>query len=175
MRVKFSLNEKISYILNNIPEKIYDATRYRIKNPNLLLMVFLHEDISKICNEPTNFQIDNLEKMKMIKEDFLTLAFIGDCALETGILPSIWEDKNAPRHIPLKGTLDERKKNFVKNENLAQIWDFLDFYDNNVLIRRKNESLKLRASRMEAVFGLIYLECGLEAVELAIKNLKILL
>lgn len=167
-----SLNEKISFILNTCPQKIETATQYRITNPNLLLLVFLHEDISKICNEPAIFHPENLEKMGNIKEDFLTLAFIGDRALELGILSSIWCDGNKSQDIPQKGDLDTWKKSFVENKNLADIWDFLDLYDNKILTRRKNESEKLRASRVEAVFGIIYLESGFDAVEDALTNLK---
>ena len=64
------------------------------------------------------------------------------------------------RDIPLKGDLDAHKKSFVENKNLSKIWDFLDLYDNKMLIKTKKESQKLRASRMEAVFGIIYLEGG---------------
>jgi dsRNA-specific ribonuclease len=167
-----SLNEKIAYILKTCSKKIKKATKYRIKKPNLLLLILLHEDISKIFNESVNPRSENLEELKAIKEDFLTLSLIGDRALELGILPCIWRYENNSYDIPLKGDLDAQKKNFVENKNLAKIWDFLDLYDNNILIKNKNESPKLRASRMEAVFGVIYLESGIKAVEKAIQNVK---
>jgi ribonuclease III len=166
------LNEKISFIRNTCPNKIKKATQYQIKNSNLLLLIFLHEDISKIYDKLAHTQLENYEKMKTIKEDFLTLAFIGDRALELGILSSIWNDGNKSRDIPQNGDLDTQKKCFVENENLSKIWDFLDLYDNKILTRRKNESVNIRASRMEAVFGIIYLESGLEVLELAVTNLK---
>ena len=167
-----SLKEKISYIRNRCPEKIKNATLYQIRNSNLLLLIFLHEDISKIYNESPVPRSDNLEKMNEIRENFLTLALIGDRALEMGILPKIWEDEKKSRDIPLKGDLDARKKRIVENKNLAIIWDFLDLYDNKILVKKKRESQKLRASRMEAVFGIIFLESGLDAVEKAIHNIK---
>ena len=167
-----SLNEKIAYIKNTCPKKIKNASKYRIKKPNLLLLILLHEDISKIYSDSMGSRSENLEKMKAIKEDFLTLALIGDRALEMGILPNIWEDEKKSRDIPLKGDLDAHKKRFVENKNLAKIWDFLDLYDNKILTKKKKESQKLRASRMEAVFGIIYLESGLESVENAIRYLK---
>jgi dsRNA-specific ribonuclease len=171
-RIYPSLEVKISHILNTCPEKIKNATHYKIRNSNLLLLIFLYEDISKIYSDSVVPRSENLEKMKTIKEDFLTLAFIGDRALELGILQSIWIDEKKSRDIPLKGDLDAQKKNFVENKNLAIIWDFLDLYDNLIFTKKKNESLKLRASRLEAVLGIIYIESGLEAVENAIQNLK---
>lgn len=168
VQVNSSLNEKITYIRNTCPKKIENATHYQIKNINLLLLIFLHEDIKKICNETALPQ--NLKNMNAIKEDFSTLAFIGDRALELGILPSIWGA--VKRDIPQKGYLNEQKKSFVNNKNLATIWDFLDFYDNKTIEKKKTESQHLSGSRMEAVFGIIYLESGLEAIEHAIKNLK---
>jgi hypothetical protein len=172
VQINISLNEKISYIRTTCAKKIETATHYRIRNSNLLLLVFLHEDISKICNESAITQSENLEKMKNIKEDFLTLAFIGDRALELGILPSLWDEENNSRDIPQKGNLDMQKKNFVENKNLGSIWDSLDLYDNKILTKKKKESQKLRAARMEAVFGIIYLEGGLEAVETSLINLR---
>ena len=170
VQINSSLNEKITYIRNTCPKIIEKATHYQIKNINLLLLVFLHEDISKICNETVLSK--DLEDMKEVKEDFLTLAFIGDVALELGILPSIWGAENELRDIPQKGYLDTQKKNFVENQKLAEIWNFLAFYDEEIIKQGKNESEELRGSRMEGVFGIIYLESGLEAVEQAIKNLK---
>jgi dsRNA-specific ribonuclease len=166
------LQEKISYIQNVCREKIETATGYGIKNPKLLNLVFLHEDIAKICNEPSASQKENFGKMKKIKEDFLALAFIGDSALELGALPIIWGDKIVSKEIPLKGDLDAKKKNLVENKQLSMVWDSLELYDDRILIKRKNESQKLRGSRMEAIFGILYLEGGLDAVENSFKNLN---
>lgn len=164
------INEKITYILNTCPKKILAATQYKVRNPNLLLLILYYEDISKAGIEAEQLELKII--IKGIKKDFLTLALIGDRALELGILPIIWEGENTPGDIPTKGKLDDSKKNFVKNKNLADIWDFLGLYDKKILPKKKDESPKLRGSRMEAIFGIIYLESGLEAVEKAIRTLK---
>ncbi len=171
-RIDPHINEKISYILESCPEKILTATKYSIKNPNLLLLILLYEDISKIYNEYPIPRPVNVERMKEIKEEFLVLAFIGDCALELGILKNIWEVTVGSGNIPSNEYLNDQKKLFVKNEQLAEIWDSLGLYNDDILLKNKDESSDLRGSRMEAVFGIIYLESGLEAVEKAIHHLN---
>ncbi len=160
VQINFTLKEKISYILNICPEKIKNATQYQIRNSNLLLLIFLHEDISKIYSDSEGSLSENLEKMKAIKEDFLTLALIGDRVLEIGILPNIWELEKKSRDIPLKGDLDEHKKSIVENNNLAKIWDFLDFYDNKILTKKKNESQKLKHQGWKQFLVLSILKVG---------------
>jgi dsRNA-specific ribonuclease len=168
--INLQINEKITYILKTCPKKILDATQYKVRNPNLLLLILYYEDISKAGNETDRLEFKRI--IKGIKKDFLTLALIGDRALELGILPIIWEEENSSGDIPTKGKLDDSKKNFVKNKNLADIWDFLGLYETKILPKKKDESPKLRGSRMEAIFGIIYLESGLRAVENAVRNLK---
>jgi hypothetical protein len=47
-KIATSLSDKISFIRNKCPEKIKNATQYQSGNTNLLLFIFLHEDISNI-------------------------------------------------------------------------------------------------------------------------------
>jgi 23S rRNA maturation mini-RNase III len=101
----------------------------------------------------------------------MTLAFIGDSAIDIGVLRSIWHTDN-PDKIPLKGKLDPNKKIFTEGKNQAILWDFLDLYDSKILIRHPNESTSSKSSLFEAIFGIIYLEAGQEAIESAIQNLK---
>lgn len=93
------------------------------------------------------------------------------CGWVGSVRDPIWDEENKSQDIPFKEDLDKKKKNFVENKNLARVWDSLALYDNEILRQRKNESQKLKGSRMEAFFGIIFLESGLEAVEDAVENL----
>jgi 23S rRNA maturation mini-RNase III len=101
----------------------------------------------------------------------MTLAFIGDSAIDIGVIRSIWHTDN-PDKIPSKGKLDPDKKFITTEKTQADLWDFLDLYDLKVLIPYPDESARSKSSLFEAIFGIIYLEAGQEAIESAIQNLK---
>jgi 23S rRNA maturation mini-RNase III len=155
-------------------------TKHTFTHPNLFLIVFFYKEILKIFNEVnpivTNDNVDGglssheISEMLNLKEDLLSLAFIGDSAIELGVIPSIWPTENS-QEIPKKGTLDTDKKFFTAGESQSKLWNFLVPCDGkNVLTSQK--SVRIKSSQFEAVFGIIYLEGGQEAIEKAIQTLK---
>jgi 23S rRNA maturation mini-RNase III len=176
-----SIYEKYNQVRSFSQPRIEKNTRYQFKNPNLFLIVFLYKEISEFFNEMHNLVIHGkvtsevpnefFLEMRQLKDTMMTLAFIGDSAIDIGVLRSIWHTDN-PDKIPLKGKLDPNKKIFTEGKNQAILWDFLDLYDSKILIRHPNESTSSKSSLFEAIFGIIYLEAGQEAIESAIQNLK---
>jgi 23S rRNA maturation mini-RNase III len=176
-----SIYEKYNQVRKFSQPLIEKNTKHQFKNPNLFLIVFLYKEISKIFNEVHNLVKHDKVKsdvpneffleMRQLKETMMTLAFIGDSAIDIGVIRSIWHTDN-PDKIPLKGKLDPNKKIFTGGKNQAILWDFLDLYDSKILIRHPNESTSSKSSLFEAIFGIIYLEGGLKSVEKAIQNLK---
>jgi 23S rRNA maturation mini-RNase III len=173
--------EKIDYIDKQCRPRIEENIDYQFKNPNLLLFVLLYVDLSKLFNEirlmllpksiHESLTSEDIREMMELKEDMMTLAFIGDRALELGIMHSIWPEGDTIT-IPLKGTLDDKKKAFVNNYHQTQLLNFLNLFDSQILIKNPIESYGLSGSRMEAIFGIVYLESGLEAVEHAVKTIS---
>ncbi|OPY36403.1 MAG: hypothetical protein A4E35_01942 [Methanoregula sp. PtaU1.Bin051] len=176
-----SIYAKYDQVKNVSKQRIEQCTQYDFKNPNLFLILFLYREISTFFNEVKNLVVSGKIKtkvpptffleMKDIKETMMTLAFIGDSAIELGVVQSIWHPEN-PNTIPTKGTLDSTKKFITQGAHQAVLWDFLDLYDSEILIQSPNKSMRLKSSQFETIFGIIYLEAGLEAVESAIGNLK---
>jgi dsRNA-specific ribonuclease len=162
-----------------IPE-IKKATGYQFLNPDLFYFVFLYREISNVFNEAkTNpaksgmalLTEQDLEEMTEVSEDRNTLAHIGDAALEIGVMASIWPEQE-PQKIPLNEFLHEERKKIVDNEPLSRFWDSFRFNDPPVIASLLPENDTTRGSSMEAVFGIIFLESGLDAVETALQNLK---
>jgi dsRNA-specific ribonuclease len=140
----------------------------------------LYKEIGSIFNKaitnpapPTSPQLlhpDEIKDMENIGEDRLTLAFIGDAVLRLGAIISIW-DRDCPT-IPSKGGLDKERNRLVQNKPLSKLWDSLEIYDKKILIQSSEENIKTKGSSMEAVFGIIYLEGGLAAIERSMNVLQ---
>jgi dsRNA-specific ribonuclease len=175
-----SVHEKYDQVRNYSVLRIEKNTDYDFKNPNLFMIVFLYKEISKMFNEVHNRILNGSAhsevpnefflEMRELKENMMTLAFIGDSAIELGVIQSIWPPKDLEK-IPHKGTLDNEKKFITVGKNQADLWNFLALYDQKILIQNRDESSRQKSSQFEAIFGIIYLESGLESVEKAIHTL----
>lgn len=172
------LEKKYNLVKEFSIPKIEAATGYKFSNQNLFLFVFLYQEINKVFKEAQEVPGESFEEfligknfadMKEASENRLTLAYIGDAALEIGVLPSIWPHSDVTA-IPRNEILHNEREKLIKNEPLSRYWESLQLYDSTILIQPPNENSETKGSYMEAVFGIIYLESGLEAVENALKN-----
>jgi 23S rRNA maturation mini-RNase III len=161
--------------------RIKTATGYEFLNPDLFFFVFLYKEIAMVFNEaqtnpvkPGGIELlssQDLREMVEVSEDTKTLAYIGDAALETGVMASIWSLEET-RKIPLNEFLHKERSNLVENEPLSRFWDSLLLEDSSFIANAPPENNETKGSSMEAVFGIIFLENGVEAVETALQNLK---
>jgi|WetSurMetagenome_2_1015567.scaffolds.fasta_scaffold392836_2 hypothetical protein len=175
------IREKFSIVKKKWIPIITGATGHTFNHPNLFLFVFLYKEINTVFNEaqtnpvkagiPDTLTLEELKEMSVVSEDWLSLAHIGDAALELGVIASIWPP-NTTTVLKKKYLHDERNK-LVENIPLSHFWESMLLYDSSTnLIELSDENPDTKGSYMEAVFGIIYLESGLEAVETAIKNMK---
>jgi dsRNA-specific ribonuclease len=161
--------------------RIKIATGYEVLNPNLFFFVFLYKEITMVFNEAQTNPVksggiellssQDLREMTEVSEDRKTLAYIGDAALEIGVMASIWSLQETQK-IPLNEFLHNQRNNLVENEPLSRFWDSLQFEDSPIIANLPPENDETKGSSMEAVFGIIFLEGGLDAVETALQNLK---
>jgi len=160
---------------------IKTATGHEFLNPDLFFFVFLYKEIAMVFNEaqtnpvkPGGIELLNsqdLREMKEVTEDRQTLAYIGDAVLETGVMASTWSLQET-RKIPLSEFLHNERNKLVENEPLSRFWDSLKLDDTPIIANLPPENDETKGSSMEAVFGIIFLEGGLDAVEPALQNLK---
>ena len=175
------IEKRFERIKESYIPRIKTATGYEFLNPNLFLFVFLYREIGMVFNEaqtnpvrPGGIQllgVQDLREMTEVSEDRKTLAYIGDAALETGVMASIWSLQET-RKIPLNEFLHNERNKLVENQSLSRFWDVLKLNDSPVIAGLPPENDATKGSSMEAVFGIIFLEGGLEAVESALQNLK---
>jgi dsRNA-specific ribonuclease len=154
------------------------ATRQEFPHPKLFFFVFLHQELSEVFNEAQQLfsklsefaQIEkDFEGMKEISQNRMTLAYIGDAALEICVISYIWQQ--SPEKLPSSEFLHNKREEIVKNSPLSKYWDNLLLSDPTIGIKHPNENVGTKGSSMEAVFGIIYLEHGIDAVEKALTNL----
>lgn len=161
--------------------RIRTATGYEFLNPNLFFFVFLYKEISMVFNEARTSKVkpgktelvspQDLQEMTEVSENRLTLAYIGDAALEIGVMASIWSLEETKK-IPLNEFLHNERKKLAGNQPLSRFWDSLQFNDSPIIAGLLPENDETRGSSIEAVFGIIFLESGLEPVGTALQNLK---
>jgi 23S rRNA maturation mini-RNase III len=161
--------------------RIKTATGHEFLNPGLFFFVFLYKEIAMVFNEARNtplkpggtelLKLQDLQEMIAVTEDRLTLAYIGDAVLEIGVMASTWSLQEEQK-IPLNEYLHNERNKLVEDAPLARFWDSLELNDSPVIPHLPPENDKTKGSSMEAVFGIIFLESGLDAVEMALQNLK---
>lgn len=170
------IRETILQMQESFIPKITRASGHVFTVPNLFLFVFLYREIQIVFNEaktnpvkpgmPEFLTDQDLDEMLIISEDRLTLAYLGDASLEIGIIPGIWPHNGT---IPKKQFLHDSRNALVENIPLANFWNSL-FLDDRLADHRR-DSAETKGSLMEAVFGIIYLEGGIEAVEISFQQL----
>ena len=161
--------------------RIRAATGHEFLNPYLFYFVFLYKEITMVFNEAQTNPVkqgvipllspEDLREMTEISRQRMTLAYIGDAVLEIGVMASIWSSQE-PQKIPLNEFLHNERNKLVENEPLSRFWDSLELNDPPIIPNLPPENCETKGSSMESVFGIIFLEGGLDAVETALQNLK---
>jgi 23S rRNA maturation mini-RNase III len=156
------------------------ATSYTFSHPSLFRTVFLYREICNFFNkiaqprknpgEVSNLDKTELKEMLKVSKDLFALAFIGDAALDLAVLDRTLYDNETG--IPTKSFLDKQRRNHTGNIPLTRLWKALELYDEKILLPHPEDNEKTTGTYMEAVFGIIYLEGGLEAVEYSLQNLE---
>jgi len=176
-----NIEKRFEKIKEGYIPKLKTATGHEFLNPDLFFFVFLYQEIAMVFNEaktnpvkPGGIELlssQDLREMIEVSEDRQTLAYIGDAVLETGVMASTWALQDAQK-ILLSEFLHNERNKLVQNEPLSRFWDSLKLNDSPNIANLLPENDKTKGSSMEAVFGIIFLEGGLGAVETSLQNLK---
>ncbi len=131
-----------------------------------LKMYFNRKNIASISNEVFNDFIHMGDAMKV-------LALIGDAVINLALIQTLWDPD-----ISKVGDLSVKRAKLVSNKNLGKICDNLKLYEYRIhkdppapeITEKKMNSIK--GTIIEALFGVIYIENGLEAIISSIGILK---
>jgi 23S rRNA maturation mini-RNase III len=115
---------------------------------------------------------EDLQAMAGIAAAAETLAWIGDAALKIGVMPEIWDSD-----LSKAGVLTERRKRYERNSNQAVLADRWRLYEYRIHfdpesrrnVRRMNHD---KATLVESVFGILFLNGGMKDVGRAARLLR---
>ena len=153
------------------------------KNPNLITLALFRPSTRNIFAElgiyfqeeyPKAFNLDKFEFMSSLGDIADGFALLGDSALDLAVTQEIWEDG-----IMDKGKITVEKANIVRNLSLAKYCDELDLYNNRIHLESKKSKAKketilhIKATLVEGIVGIIYMENGIDGVLKILKMLKI--
>lgn len=172
-------HENIQLNLKPSLEKIFSI---KFKNPDLITLALFRPSTKNIFTElniyfqkehPNFLNIEKWEDMSNLGDISEGLALLGDSALDLAVSHTLWEEG-----ITDKGTLTLKKAQMVQNLNLAKYCDDLDLYHNRIHMELNVYETKLvtinhiKATLVEAIIGIIYLEKGVQGVIKFLKKIK---
>jgi len=173
---------KIEYLKTVKIFELEKILNHKFMTPDLLVLSLIQPSFKKLFND---FKTSSLEKnLKSLTaqdlENFMhmheaaeVLALIGDAAIDIALVQILWVP-----NISKVGELTTNRADIVSNKNLGRICDKLDLYDcrihmgppaPNITEKTINHT---KGTIVEAIFGVIYLERGLEQVVLSSLVLK---
>jgi len=171
-----AINEEIQNIkLKKIPF-LEKKLQYTFNDPDLVVLTFIQPGIKNLFGELNKFY-----KKAGIKYDFETylnldqaakvLALIGDAAIDLALAQVLWQP-----NISNVGILTKQRSEIASNENLAKVCDKWDLYPsripNKISRTNKEKTNHAKGTIIEALFGVIYAESGLNPVVSSIVVLK---
>jgi len=167
LNLKPSLEKKFSITFKNLNLITLALFRPSTKNIFTELSIYFQEE------HPNFLNIERLEYMSNLGDIAEGLALLGDSALGLAVTHSLWK-----KGITDKGTITTEKAQMVQNLNLAKYCDDLDLYHNRIHMELNVNETKLetinhvKATLVEAIIGIIYLEKGVQGVVNYLKKIK---
>ncbi|EJG06062.1 ribonuclease III [Methanofollis liminatans DSM 4140] len=145
-------------------DEIFLLALFQPSTKNLFSEINAHFRDGRCALSPTA-----LAEMARLPEAAETLAWIGDAALKIGVLPQIWSPRLADA-----GLLSERRKAYESNVNMARLCDRWGLYEHRVHFDppvEKGDCDHVKGTLVEAVLGIVFLQCGLKGVARAARLL----
>lgn len=163
---KFKLNELNKYF------------NYDFAEPDLVILSLIQPSIKNLFDELTKYSIKfklnlNTEQFISMDEAAKVLALIGDAAIDLAVIQILWQP-----NISNVGELTIKRSKLVSNKNLANICDNWGLYelripfDSNQSENNEEKTNHVKGTIVEALFGVIYIEGGLNQIVSSINALK---
>lgn len=174
--------KKINDNIHNIKKsKLVELERninYNFAEPDLVVLSFIQPSIRKIFEElnihSSKLSLNvNFEPYLSMDEAAKVLALIGDAAISLALIQILWQP-----NISNVGGLTIKRAEYASNKNLARIcdkWGLYDFrihFDSNQSENNEEKINHAKGTIVEALFGVVYIEAGLNQVILSIDALK---
>jgi dsRNA-specific ribonuclease len=174
--------EQLNTILNQI-KKIDEVALPAIKkdlgnsfsNRNLILTVLIQPSVKKLFTDiKTHFKNDpefvvspkDLSLLESCSDTAKSLAWIGDTTIKYALLLKIWRPGITPEE------LHNKRQALENNENLSKLCNGWKLFDCRIhfdpLVPKHATIDKIKGTLVEAIYGVIFIERGIEGVQEAI-------
>jgi ribonuclease-3 len=126
---------------------------------------------TRFANENERLNPSILADLKSLSDMARVLALVGDAAISMAVLHHLWR----PR-VTDAGLLTQSRAELVSNEHLAWLCDEWGLYDYRIHFDppspTKSEISHTKGTLLEAVYGIVYIEEGLDEVKRLIAHLE---
>ncbi|MHA1959103.1 MAG: ribonuclease III domain-containing protein [Candidatus Thorarchaeota archaeon] len=167
-KVTNDLQPEVQNILGLIIEEteLFQIVMFQPSTKNLFLEIktqYLTDSALPLTERQMDFLISISELAKVI-------ALVGDGAISMAVLHQLWSPESDK-----VGGMTQRRAEAVSNENLARVCDRWKLYEHRIHFDpptpTKSEIEHIKGTLVEAVYGIIYVEKGLDGVEENIRHL----
>lgn len=172
------INEETNNIKKNKIPLLEKEIQCTFNDPDLVVLTFIQPSVKNLFTE-----LDKYYQRAGLEYDFgpylnldqaaKVLALIGDAAINLALVQVFWQP-----NISNVGQLTNQRSDVASNENLAKICDKWGLYESKIPNGHKKENAKkekidhAKGTIVEALFGVIYVELGLDKIVSSIVALK---
>jgi len=172
------INERIHYIRNTLIPDLEKTLGLKIRNKEFLVTAMFQPSTKNLFLEiQAEYQgedgpLDNegLDLLISLSEAAKVIALLGDAAISMAVLYHLWR----PSIVDV-GSLTQERSDIVSNENMAQLCDKWNLYEHRIhfdpAVPSKSEIDHDKGTLVEAVYGIIQMEHGLDKVREIINHL----
>ncbi|MFW9839072.1 MAG: ribonuclease III domain-containing protein [Candidatus Thorarchaeota archaeon] len=174
------IRNAIKNIENTLQPELEKKIRFKLESSSILTAALFQPSVKNLFNELQTFFADkgqfpvseeNLMDLTELCEAGKVLALVGDAALDLAVLPYVWESE-----ISNVGKITQKRSEYVSNNHLATVCDKWNLYDYRIHFdpptSEKSDIDHVKGTLVEAVFGIIFLFYGLDAVNKAVPLLR---
>ncbi|MDD3621492.1 MAG: ribonuclease III domain-containing protein [Methanofollis sp.] len=172
--------EQMAAVGAEVRPRVETDLGYGIRNHEMFAMIFFQPSTRNLFSEVAvhfndgscSLSQEKLTELASLPDAAETLAWIGDAALKIGVLREIWSPRPADA-----GKLSERRKEYESNANMARLADRWGLYEHRIQfdphVRKKTTEIEhIKGTLVEGVFGIVFLQGGLEGVASAATFLR---
>jgi dsRNA-specific ribonuclease len=167
------MNDTIYNVKKSKIAELERNIKYNFSEPDLVVLAFIQPSIRNMFEElytdssRLGLDIDFKPYLNM-DEAAKVLALIGDAAISLALVQILWQP-----NISNVGGLTKERSEYASNEHLAKVCDKWHLYDFRIhLGSDQSEKDHAKGTIIEAIFGVVYVEAGLDQVVLSIDALR---
>ncbi len=167
------MQSSIDQVKDSLRPKLEEVLGVSLHKNELLLVALFQPSTKNLFLEMIDEFPSKQEELKhlvALSEMAEALALVGDAAISLAALHHVWQPKSIDA-----GVLTQRRSDIVNNEHMAELCDNWGLYEHRIHFDphsvSKSEMEHDKGTLLEAIYGIVYIEQGLEKVKELIRYL----